>query len=316
MNKVYQVLALTLSLNECVISFNPQSNEPANTQDADSGFSAGKKLSVLWLEKWQVIGFPPTVSQPQANHEAEINPYPSKFFAKISAALQEEWLETDKLSYREITIRLASYESATTRCLALGGYGNIVIAESFRRLAVTVIGRFIVHNSKLIDETEKLLVIPKASIWGSASVQRLLGQEANLLNKPNFEFRDSLGVFRLWGRESGTIMHDVIATPPTSSMLLINRRVDLLMFRILESDRLRALSIPGYLHFLRQGGTQAEILSDDVRPFNALVGDVRYTMQYLALGDTTLNAGHIWGLTETFKANAELNPFFIRQAWE
>ena len=164
-----------------------------------------------------------------------------------------------------LKVKLNNYEALIRKVLDSGGYGNVVLAESLRRLSLATIGGLLVRRQLVDAEMTRLIKADRVSLWNSSAFQRLLADEAAALKYRQTIPVDVEDAYKMWGiAPLGEVMREALST---AKPLDQDRSVLRLATRILDGEATQEVSVAGLAEFLRRGGKIQDIRLDDVPPF-------------------------------------------------
>ncbi|SPF54455.1 hypothetical protein SBA4_640016 [Candidatus Sulfopaludibacter sp. SbA4] len=225
------------------------------------------------------------------------------------------------MSAGDLQFRVQQYEDLVQTISGSRGYGNVLLADCLRRLSLTLLIEYALAHPSENEAIAEILKPGRTRLLDSPAVGTMLAEELNLvppreawhLSKSREEIEQ---VFRATGstyaKENGRIL---LGLPSTST--LANRRdVYGVLLRVLESDMLECVHLPGLIEFRRLGGRLEDLDPNDIRPYWRVMERDMRRFQFPPFGINMLRPGHLGSLVQGFDPHGKKLNTFTRRALE
>jgi hypothetical protein len=103
---------------------------------------------------------------------------------------------------------------------------------------------------------------------------------------------------------------------PTTSALIDRRDINALLFRVIETEAVSRVHIPGLILFRKLGGRAEDLDPNDVRPYERLMEHDINKFQFPPLGIHRLGQEYLNELVADFGPGARKPAALIRRALE
>jgi hypothetical protein len=220
--------------------------------------------------------------------------------------MKRGWNGQAPASAYDLRSRVHEYEALVGKAAEAGGYGNIVLADSLRRLSLTLLIEFVLAHPAEYATVSDLLAEGRVRLLDAPALTDMLttdlgaavpagplrlsttkpGQLEALLRVVDPKVRDATGRL-LWGL-------------PASSALVSHRDGVGLVLRLVETYSLEHVNLSGFIEFWKQGGRLDDIQMYDVTPFLRVMEQKRRNFTCPPLGINMLRMEHLYALIHGF----------------
>lgn len=208
-----------------------------------------------------------------------------------------------------------TYSTLASALERAGGYSNMLLADSFRRLALFRLSAAVVRDSRLAAEVRREVeqtAVPHVEIRSLlerlAPDDEVLSGSASELEKitPDQSVFAALQVAGLGDATSlaGRTSNELMGTPSAAALLI----------RLAATEWL-SLRLKGLAMFLEKDGKLEELDPADIRPFKARMGGAERTFAYRPLSIRYLRGGDLRGLFD-LHGNPGVRDAFVKIALE
>ena len=281
-------------------------------QDAPSATSDSQSLTALHEigrgVPWSRIGSPPS-QQALASRAGQWR-QESAAYARAFSLLKQSWTGEAVENPGDLRLQVRQYEALIRTVTDAGGYGNLVLADSARRLSLGIIGRYAVTHPSEYATIGDLLTDVRVHLLDCPATSEMIADELGLAAPSGSwhlsEKEEELGlVFRSDGssfREAGGRSLLGALTPST---MMGKRDVSGLLSRLMESEMMARAILPAVVEFLKRGGSLANLES-----FNTVMEDQGTRFAFPPLGEQRIYSDNVRELVNGFrKWNGKRVPF-------
>ena len=199
---------------------------------------------------------------------------------------------------------ISAYLALSKQLRNSGGYANLVLGDSLRRLAICHAVRYLIESR---DVAPWKAIPDMRQIWiAKEPIRALIAEEDRTLDLSALDAASDTELldrsFAILGANAATITSQLSST--TASTLLDNASLVLLIQRLSVTDFISAVSLPGLVEFLSRGGMLEQLRTDDVRPFLSIMNGDEKRYFYAPLGVDHLYVEHLLGLVELMKGGS------------
>jgi hypothetical protein len=192
-----------------------------------------------------------------------------------------------------------TYSTLASALERSGGYSNMLLADSFRRLALFRLSAAVVRGSRPAADVRReveQIAVPHVEIRGL--LERLAADDEALNGNAS-----ELGKITPDQNVYAALQASGLGDPSSLSgrpfgQLIENPSAVALMLRMAGTELLYTISLNGLLSFLEKGGTYAELNPADMTAFKARMGGSTKSFQYPPLGVRSLSVSHPRSLFE------------------
>ncbi len=202
-----------------------------------------------------------------------------------------------------------------------GGYVNYVMGDVFYRMSLSRLAFFLLENPTRYDEVERLWRKLKRPNFEISQLATILQEEIGI-PRAESKLESALSKGLLYKTteeliqqhrkpiliESKEDMKNIFST----SYLLENENVSLLLWRMGETDLMLESLIPGLIEFLRRGGEidNLERYLKDVGPFLSLMDTSLKKLKANYFGHAQLDIYQLFAITRLFRMHFKNNIFY------
>lgn len=194
---------------------------------------------------------------------------------------------------------IRTYAALASALEKSGGYSNMLLADSFRRLAILRISESLVRGSRPAAEARQdLEQIEVPHIEARGLLERLALEDEALSSN-----RSELGKITSDQNIYAALQAAGLGDGPslmgkTFSQLMDNASAAALLVRMAGTEMLYNVSLKGLVAFIEKGGTYQELDPADVRPFKNRMGGTEKSFRYPLLDVRYLRGGDLRVLFE------------------
>lgn len=269
---------------------------------------------------WPHIGSPPPGGAPQADVERWRGE--SATFAEAFEAVKGSWTGDDVRLADELRARVGQYEDLLRSVASSAGYGNALLADSLRRLSLTLLVEYELRHPTENHVAGEILKLDRVSLLDSAAVAGLLSEEFKLAPPLGgwklVENRAQLdSIFRSQGTTINRASDRMLFGLPTTSAMVNQRDVYALLFRMIDTEGVERVNLPGLVEFHKRGGRPEDLANpNDTSAYMRLMGQERYRFKFAPLGITALSPTALVVLQEQFGPHGKDLKGFTKLALE
>jgi hypothetical protein len=277
-------------------------------------------LSQLNRTPWPHIGSPPP-NGGQASRGGSWS-RESAVFAQSLDSIKQSWTGAEPTSAGDLKFQVQQYEDLVRTVSEASGYGNVILADCLRRLSVTLIANYALAHPSDNTTIDDLLKASRPSLLDSTAVSTMLDEDLDL-SAPEGSWhlsanRDQIDlVLHASGSsERNEFGRALLRGPSTNAALMTRRDTAALLVRLIETEVVRCVHLPGLVQFRRLGGRVEDLNPNDARPYMHLMEHDLYRFQFPPLGITVLGQEYIGELVARFGPNAKKPNAFTKRALE
>lgn len=206
---------------------------------------------------WLRIGSPP--SQPSLASRAGQWRQESAAYARVFGLLKQSWTGEAVDNPGDLRFRVRQYEDLIRTVTDAGGYGNLVLADSARRLSLGMIGRYAVTHPSEYATIGDLLADVRVRLLDCPATSDMIADELGLA-APSGSWRLSEKqeelhlVFRGDGKSPREASGRSLLGALTPSVMMDKRDVSGLLFQLALDEMLARAILPALVEFLKRGG--------------------------------------------------------------
>ena len=193
-----------------------------------------------------------------------------------------------------------------------GGYSNLLLADSLRRLTLLRIAERVLGGSQSMAEIRKQLsyvAIPDVEV---RTLLEQLAPEDTLLKDRKSEIERIAPSQTVYSAiESVGIKDSVVGQARTFSELFEHPSVGAVVVRMAGTKLVYSVSLPGLISFIEKGGTKNELNPGDIRAFKVRMSGEDKLFVYPPLGVRYLSVSHVLGMYEIVE-NPQTRDAFVR----
>jgi hypothetical protein len=225
------------------------------------------------------------------------------------------------MSANELQVKVQQYEDLIRTIAASAGYGNALLADCLRRLSLTLTVEFALAHPAENEAVSALLKQDRVSLLDCEAVQGLLAEDLKLVppaggwrlsqNREELEL-----VFRSNGSTYSREMRRVFLGLPTNAALMNRRDVYALLLRLIETETVERVHLPGLIEFRRLGGRLEDLQPNDVGPYWRVMEHDMRRFQFAPMGINMLRQEHLGEIIEDFDPLGKKLNTFTRRALE
>jgi hypothetical protein len=279
-----------------------------------------ESLSQINHLPWPHIGAPPPDGAPQADLDRWRRE--SATFAEAFDAIKGSWTGDEVRTADDLRARVWQYEDLVRSVAGSGGYGNALLADCLRRLSLTLLVEYELGHPTENQVVGELLRSGRANLLDSAAVEGLLSEEFKLTPPLGgwklVENRAQLdSIYRSQGTTYLRSTERMLLVPPTTSALMKQRDVCTLLFRMIATEGVERVNLPGLVEFHKLGGRPEDLANpNDTSAYLRLMGREMYRFKFPPLGITALSPTALVVLQEQFDPHGKVVKAFTRLALE
>jgi hypothetical protein len=281
-------------------------------QDPPSAVSDSQSLVALHEigrgVPWSRIGSPP--SQQALASRVEQWRQESAAYARAFSLLKQSWTGEAVDNPGDLRFRVRQYEDFIQNVTDVGGYGNVVLADSARRLSLGMIGRYAVTHPQEYATIGDLLAEVRVRLLDCPATSDMIADELRLAAPSgSWHLSEKQEELRLVFRSDGSDFHNAAGRSLlgvlTPSSMMGKRDVSGLLHRLTEDEMMARCILPAMVEFLKRGGSLANLES-----FNKVMQDQGTRFAFPPLGERRIFADNIQALVTVFrKWNGQAMPF-------
>lgn len=186
--------------------------------------------------------------------------------------------------------QLTSDTAAMYKVLWAGGYTNVVLFDSMRRVALARLAGEAVNDARFATEAKSIMSLVTNSVLSDDAVRKVFSIDGSIGAD---EWRDVVfsGISYRPSVAGGHLPW--AATQLTSSYLLNNRNLPALLYRISETDMLAKCHTAALIIFLGNGGSLSDLTPNDIRKFREIMGDSLKNFRDDYMGIKRISVSHL-----------------------
>jgi hypothetical protein len=277
-------------------------------------------LSQINRLPWPHIGAPPPKGAPQADVDRWRGE--SATFAETFEAIKGSWTDDEVRTADELRARVRQYEDLLRSVASSAGYGNALLADSLRRLSLTLLVEYELGHPAENRVVGEILNLDRVSLLDSAAVEGLLSEEFKLAPPLGgwklVENRAQLdSIFRSQGTTTNRAGDRMLFGLPTTSAMVNQRDVYALLFRMIDTEGVERVNLPGLVEFHKRGGRPEDLANpNDTSAYLRVMGREEYRFKFAPLGITALSPTALVVLQEQFDPHGKVVKGFTKLALE
>lgn len=230
-------------------------------------------------------------------------------------ALHEKQRREFKANVPASSAEVRTYAVLSRALENAGGYSNVLLADSFRRLAVLRASEALVKGARPLDWRQEVEELDTPNIEPRTFLERLAVEDDEVSrNRPELEkiaptqsVYAALQASGLGDASSlaGADFNELMEHPSAAGLLV----------RLTGTQMLCRVSLKGLLTFLEKGGTYQELDPADIRPFRTRMAGAEKSFQYPLLDVRYLRGGDVRVLFE-LQNEPPSRAAFLKAIWE
>jgi hypothetical protein len=286
----------------------------------ESRRTAGPPLSLAQLNRspWPHIGSP--AAAPALAGQTEAPAEETRKFAETFAAIKGSWTGEEILSQNDLEFKVRQYEDLLATVTHSAGYGNVLLADCLRRLSQTMLIEYALGHPA---ESEALAAMlrRRGRLLDSPVVASMLAEELKL-DPPNntwhlVDSREEIEtVFQATGSPLRQENRRLLFGLPNTADLMKQRDLPGLLLRVIESDSIECVHLPGLIEFQRLGGRLENLRPNSVQPYLSVMEHEMRQFQFAPIGINMLRQEHLTSLQVGFDPHGRKLNRFTRLALE
>ena len=281
-------------------------------QDPPSAVSDSQSLAALHEigrgVPWSRVGSPP--SQQVAASRTEHWRQESAAYNKAFSLLKQSWTVEAVESPSDLRFRVRQYEDLIRTVTEAGGYGNLVLADTARRLSLGLLSHYAVTHPSEYTAIGDLLADVRIRLLDCPATSDMIADELGLAPPSGSwhlsEKKEELTL--IFGRDGSSFRSaggSALLGLLSPSKMMSKRDVSALLYRLTEAEMLARCILPALVEFLKRGGSLANLES-----FNKVMEDQRTRYAFPPLGEPGILGGNIQALVDVVrKLSGKALPF-------
>ena len=215
-------------------------------------------------------------------------------FMKALDSIEEGWTGEVIENPEDLRFKIGRYEDAVSTVTPAGGYGNLVLADTLRRLSFGLLSRYLVTHPSEYAAVADILGSDRVNLLECVAIGDMISEELKLVPSSGaWRFASSREEAELVYTADGTTRSDqgrrsFFGTGAPTSMVA-RRDVSGLLTRLIDDAYIDKV-LRAFVAFLSRGGTIEEIAS-----FSRLMADQRDKLRFAPTG-ASISASNIGGL--------------------
>jgi hypothetical protein len=257
---------------------------------------------------WSRIGSPPS-QQAMASRAGQWR-QESAAYARAFSLLKQSWTGEMLDNTSDLRFLVRQYEDFIRTVTDAGGYGNLVLADSARRLTLGMIGRYAVTHPSEYAAIGDVLVDVRVRLLDCPATHHMIADELGLaVPSGSWHLSERQEELRLIFRNDGSDFHSAggrsLLGSLTPSTMMGKRDITGLLQRLMEDEMLARAILPALVEFLKRGGSLEKLES-----FNTVMQDQGTRFAFPPLGERRIFGDNIQGLVNLFrKWDSKTVPF-------
>jgi hypothetical protein len=210
---------------------------------------------------WPHIGSPPTKESPPSRAQAW--PDERKSFDEALDALKRGWSGEVPTTAADLKYRVNQYEDVVRTATAAGGYGNLVLADTARRLDLALLSYYVILHSQDHAAVAEILNDHRARLLDCPATAEMIAEELKISAPPGkwhlSEKREDLErVLRSNGSSISREVGRTMMYPPGPGKLINQRDVNFLLIKLTYDEEEEVSTLACIMEFLKRGGSPNE----------------------------------------------------------
>ena len=260
---------------------------------------------------WPKLGFSQTDATAVEGEESASARLALNLLGKMRRLEASGGRSVDTLPVKEVEV----YSQIAELVAASGGYTNHVLADTARRMALSRMCFYLVAHPDDHQGIAGLLTVLGDTSVNIQDFATLATEELDvsleLLPSEALASRRSIDeLLRVLGTDLVATIKGSNLENLSTSYLIENRRLDLVLWRMITTDLVGQYQLAGLVGFLERGGTFGDIVGRDIGPFNDIMGRDRLLFKFEILGRRLLSPTHLIALIDQFDQPSE-SPDFL-----
>lgn len=237
------------------------------------------------------IGSPPSPESPAARVEQwqrEIAAYNRAF-----EIVKESWTGEPAENADELRFRVGQYEDLIQAVTQSGGYGNLALADTSRRLSLFLLISYAVAHPSEYAAVGDLLGKERVRLLECQATGDMVTEELKLAAPSGkWHLSDGRDELDLVYRADGSRAHEEggrsLLHMPVESKLMSKRDISGLLHRLVADEMVERLSLAALVEFLKRGGSLT-----DLKSFYRVMGKETIRFQFPPLGIREANLAYL-----------------------
>jgi hypothetical protein len=256
---------------------------------------------------WHHIGAPPDAGSPTPRLKEW--PVERADFNMAPALTEQSWTGEAPGTPGELRSKVWKYEDLLRAVTDSGGYGNLILGDTARRLSVALMARYIVAHPSDYAVVDDILRADRVRLLDCAAFAEMLESELKLAPPSGrWHLSENWDELTLVVATDGSTVHNLSRGMPSirpgPSELATRRQITVLLSRIIYEEGLERATFAGLIEFLKRGGSLS-----DLHSFDRIMGKDRGQFRYVPFGkDAVLNVDAIAAFQKIFGAEKGI-PF-------
>jgi hypothetical protein len=258
---------------------------------------------------WSRIGSPPS-QQAQASR-AEQWRGESAAYNKALSLLKQSWTVEAVENPGDLRLQVRQYEDLIRTVTEAGGYGNLVLADTARRLNLGLLSHYAITHPSEYTAIGDLLADVRIRLLDCPATSDMIADEIGLAPPSGSwnlsEKKEELAlIFGNDGSSFRTAGGSALLGLLSPSKMMGKRDVSALLYRLIEDEMLARCILPALVEFLKRGGSLANVLES----FNKVMEDQGTRFAFPPLGAPRIYGDNIQALVDVVrKLNGKALPF-------
>jgi hypothetical protein len=234
----------------------------------------------------------------------------SAAYNRAFSLLKQSWTGEAVENPGDLRLQVRQYEDLIRTVTDAGGYGNLVLADSARRLSLGMIGRYAATHPSEYATIGDLLADVRIRLLDCPATSDMIADELGLA-PPSGSWRlsEKQEELRLVFRSDGSSFREAggrsLLGALAPSTMIGKRDVSGLLSRLMEDEMMARAILPALVEFLKRGGSLANLES-----FGTVMEDQGTRFAFPPLGEQRIYSDNIRELVNGFrKWNGRTVPF-------
>jgi hypothetical protein len=233
---------------------------------------------------WSRIGAPPSQTTPAVRktewaHELAI-------FNKGLDIIRQSWTGKGLDKPEDLSFQVGQYEDVIHTVTESGGYGNLVLADSLRRLSLGLLTRYLITHPTEYNTMNELLSASRVLMLGCPGTSNMITEELKLSPRSGSwhlseNDRELDAILRAAGSTAINEAGRGLLNQVGPSSLISEPDISGLLYRLSADEWLERVLLPCIVEFLRRGGSL-----DNLDAFDTIMRDQLETLRRPPFGDT------------------------------
>jgi hypothetical protein len=238
---------LTILLASCATS---QESQTAPDRQPRSLYDIGH------APNWPHIGSAPTKDSPPSRIQAW--PDERKSFDEALGTLKRSWSGEIPTTAGELKFQVNQYEDVVRTATSAGGYGNLILADTARRLDLALLSYYVILHSQDHAAVAEILNDHRVRLLDCAATADMIAEELKI-SPPTGKWHLSEGedLERVLRSNGSSISREVGRTmmyPPGSGKLINQRDVNFLLIKLTYDEEEEVSTLASLMEALKRGG--------------------------------------------------------------